>query len=141
MMKCVEEVTAAGSLWVEVGRGIFRTYSEKMRGKFRSKLKYRILLPSVRHLEERLTVSQSVRQSGKQSVSRESRRADRQAETHSLAFFSGGLQLQAVGNLRPTGRGGEWAADGRWMETGSRAVLTQKGRAHDFAPMLQTPRF
>ena len=50
-----------------------------------------ILLPSARHLEERLTVSQSVSQSGKQSVrqavNRASRQADRQAETHSLAFF------------------------------------------------------
>ena len=43
VVKCVEEVIAAGSLWVEVGRGIFRTYSEKMRGKVHTKLNYGIL--------------------------------------------------------------------------------------------------
>ena len=53
----------------------------------------RILLPSARHLEERLAVSQSASLLGKQSVSRANKQADRHAETYSLAFFSGRLQL------------------------------------------------
>ena len=54
----------------------------------------KILLPSAVHLEERLTVSQSVRQSGKQSVRQSVGQAGRQTgqtETHSLGFFRGGL--------------------------------------------------
>ena len=46
------------------------------------------LLPSARHLKERLTVSQSVSQSGKQSVRQSVGQAGRQAETHSLPFFA-----------------------------------------------------
>ena len=76
------------------------------------------LLPSSRHLEERLTVSQSVSQAGRQAVSQPisqsdrqavsqavgwaSRQAKRKAETHSLAFFSRGLNLQTVGNPKYT---------------------------------------
>ena len=63
------------------------------RGENRSKTE--ILLPSARHLEERLTASQSV----SQAVSWAGRQADRQAETHSLAFSSGKLHLQTVGQL------------------------------------------
>ena len=55
-----------------------------------------ILLPSARHLEERLTVSQSASQPGKQSarqsVGQAGKQTGRQAETHSLAFF----QLQTT---------------------------------------------
>ena len=50
----------------------------------------KILLPSAVHLEERLTVSQSVSSSGKQSFRQSVRQAGRQGETHSLGFFSGG---------------------------------------------------
>ena len=51
----------------------------------------KILLPSAVHLEERLTVSQSVSESGKQSVRQSVGQAGRQTETHSLGFFSGRL--------------------------------------------------
>ena len=54
-----------------------------------------MLLPSAKHLEERLTVSQplgksvnlSVRQAVGQAIGRPSTQADRQAKTHLLAFF------------------------------------------------------
>ena len=48
-------------------------------------------------------ISQSVRQAVSQAVSQARRQADREAEPHSLAFFSGELQLQIVGSHNPTG--------------------------------------
>ena len=48
----------------------------------------KVLLPSAVHLEERLTVSQSVSQSGQQSVRQSFGQAGRRTETHSLGFFS-----------------------------------------------------
>ena len=66
-----------------------------------------ILLPSAVHLQERLTVSQSVSLSGKQSVRQSVRQASRQhsntaTETHSLGFFSGRLGYnQPVGRAAP----------------------------------------
>ena len=49
-----------------------------------------ILLPSARHLEERLTVSQSVSQSGKQSVRQSVGQAGRQTgrQKHTLCLCS-----------------------------------------------------
>ena len=44
-------------------------------------------------------ISQAARQAVSRAVSWASRQADWQAETHSLAFFSGGLQLETRGNL------------------------------------------
>ena len=58
---------------------------------------WQILLPSAVHLKKRLTVSQSVSQSGKQSVRQSVGQAGRQTETHSLGFFSGRLGIKQWG--------------------------------------------
>ena len=58
----------------------------------------KILLPSAVHLEERLTVSQSVSWSGKQSVTQSVGQTGRQTETHSLGFFSGRLGYKQRGD-------------------------------------------
>ena len=51
---------------------------------------YKILLPSARHLKERLTVSQSVGQAGRQTG----------RQKHKVGvLFSRGLHLQTVGNI------------------------------------------
>ena len=64
-----------------------------------------------RHLEERLTVSQSVSQSGKQSVSQSVAQAGkqigRQKHTVWLFFFSRRLRLQTVENPNFTGAVGD----------------------------------
>ena len=67
IVKCVEEVIAAGLLWVEPGRGIFRTYSEQLRGKFRTKLKYGIFpaeIPPPRYSLCRNATAQRCRAAG-----------------------------------------------------------------------------
>ena len=64
--------------------------------------KKEILLPSARHLEERLTVSQSVSQSGSRSGKQAGRQTGRQKHAVWL-FFSRGPRLQTVEDPRCTG--------------------------------------
>ena len=53
---------------------------------------------------QRLTVIQSVSQSGKQSVRQSVGQADRQTERHSLGFFSGGLGYKQRGANYASGK-------------------------------------
>ena len=64
----------------------------------------KILLPSAVHLEERLTVSQSVSYSGKQSVRQSVGQAGKQTETHSLGFFGGRHGYKQQGEQQLSGQ-------------------------------------
>ena len=72
----------------------------------------KILLPTATHLEERPTVSQSLRQAGKQSVRQSVRQAGRQTgrQNHIVwLFFSWGTQRLQEHSVV------EWLNTGRWF--------------------------